>query len=149
MQGKALITAVLLTAPLTAQAACESVQQTVFSCVTAKGKLIQLCDQQQYLEYSFGKPSEIPEIVVRVPRSTASTTQWNGIGRYMSYSVEIPNGKTVYSVFWGVDRLTEAHGIEAGVNVEVNGKHVATVQCTGEDTIIQNMEGIDLKATEM
>lgn len=149
MTKAALFTAILLLSPITVLAACQSEQQTLFSCMTAKGKRIQLCDQQQTLEYSFGKPSLKPEIVVQVPRSAASTSQWPGVGRWMSYSVEIPNGKTVYSVFWGVDRLSEEHGIEAGVNVEVNGKHAATVKCGEESTIIQNMEGVDLKATEM
>jgi len=149
MKNTVILTALLLSIPLSAHAACQSQQQTVFSCMTAKGKVIQLCDQQQHLEYSFGKPAQKPEIVVRVERSAASTTQWAGIGRYMSYSVEIPNGKTVYSVFWGVDRLSEEHVIEAGVHVEVNGTHAATVLCKGEDKIIQNMEGIDLKASEM
>lgn len=149
MTQAALLTAILLIVPLTVQAACQSEQQTLFSCMTAKGKLIQLCDQQQTLEYSFGKPSLKPEIVVQVPRSAASTSQWPGVGRWMSYTVEIPNGKTVYSVFWGVDRLSEEHGIEAGVNVEVNGKHAATVKCGEESRIIQNIEGIDLKATKM
>lgn len=149
MKKTALLTALFLLSPLTVQAACQSEQQTLFSCTTAKGKRIQLCDQQQFLEYSFGKPSLKPEIVVQVPRSAASTSQWPGVGRWMSYSVEIPNGKTVYSVFWGVDRLSDEHGIEAGVNVEVDGKHAATVKCGDESKIIQNMEGIDLKPTEM
>lgn len=149
MTNAALLTAILLISPITVQAACQSAQQTIFSCRTAKGKRIQLCDQQQTLEYSFGKSSLKPEIVVQVPRSAATTSQWQGVGRWMSYTVEIPNGKTVYSVFWGVDRLSDEHGIEAGVNVEVNGKHAATVKCGEESTIIQNMEGIDLKASEM
>ena len=149
MTKAALLTAILLISPLSAQAACQSEQQTLFSCMTAKGKRIQLCDQQQTLEYSFGKPSLKPEIVVQVPRSAATTSQWQGVGRWMSYSVEMPNGTTVYSVFWGVDRLSDEHGIEAGVHVEVNGKHAATVKCGENSKIIQNMEGIDLKATEM
>ena len=149
MKKAALLATILVISPFTVQAACKNEQQTIFSCMTAKGKRIQLCDQQQTLEYSFGKASLKPEIVVQVPRSAATTTQWQGVGRWMSYSVEIPNGKTVYSVFWGVDRLSEEHGIEAGVNVEVNGKHAATVKCGEESTIIQNMEGVDLKATEM
>lgn len=149
MKNTVILTTLLLSIPLSAHAACQSEQQTVFSCTTTKGKVIQVCDQQQHLEYSFGKPSQKPEIVVQVERSAASTTQWPGVGRYMSYSVEIPNGKTVYSVYWGVDRLSEEAAISAGVNVEVNGKHAATVQCNSEKKIIQNMEGIDLKATEM
>ena len=65
----------------------------------------------------------------------------------MSYAVDIPNGKTSYSIFWGVDRMTEAHSIEAGVNVLNSGNLVATVNCV-EKGIINNLEGVDLKPTE-
>jgi hypothetical protein len=128
-----------------ALAGCEKGSKTVFSCLTAKGKLIQVCDSGKTIDYSFGKPDATPEIIVRAQRNEASTFQWQGIGRYISYTVEIPNGKTNYSVFWGSDKLKEEHAIEAGVAVEVDNKTVATVKCVGEKHIVQNIEGIDLK----
>jgi len=131
-----------------ASAACENGNKTVFSCLTAKGKLIQVCDSDKTIDYSFGKPGLSPEIIVLAPRSAASTFQWQGVGRYLSYTVEVPNGNTTYSVFWGADRLADAHPIEAGVNVEVNKKLIATVKCVGEKHIVQNIEGIDLKPIE-
>lgn len=148
MYLKTKIAILFFAASFNAMAACEKGSTTVFSCVTGKGKIIEVCDSKKTIDYSFGKPSEKPEIVVKVPRESASTTQWSGIGRSMSYSVEIPNGRTVYSIFWSADRLSEKHPIEAGVNVEINQKHVATVKCVGENKIIQNIEGIDLRATE-
>lgn len=129
-------------------AACENGSKIIFSCLTAKGKVIEVCDAGKTIDYSFGKPKAKPEIIVRAPRSEASTFQWQGVGRYISYTVEVPNGNTVYSVFWGADRLTEKHAIEAGVNVEVNKQLAATVKCSGEKHIIQNIEGIDLKPVE-
>ena len=131
-----------------AVAACEKGSTTVFSCVTGKGKIIEVCDSKKTIDYSFGKPSEKPDLALKVPRESASTTQWNGMGRWISYSVEIPNGNTVYSVFWGADRLSEKHEIEAGINVEINKKHAATVKCVGENKITQNIEGIDLRPSE-
>lgn len=128
-------------------AKCEVGSKTIFSCMTTKGKQIEVCDAGKTISYSFGKPQEKPEIVVKVPRNQASTYQWEGVGRYMSYSVNIPNGNTVYSVFWGVDRLSEEHAVEAGVNVETNNKSVATVKCS-EKNIEQNIEGIALKPAE-
>lgn len=132
----------------TANAACEKPAQTVFSCLAAKGKMTQVCDAGATIDYSFGKPGAPPEIVVRAPRGDASTWQWKGVGRYLSYAVTVPNGNTTYNVFWGADRLTSAHAIEAGVNVEINKKLAATVKCVGEKHIVQNIEGIDLKPTE-
>lgn len=127
---------------------CKPGAVTLFFCTTAKGKRIQLCDEGKTLEYSFGHPDKQPEIVVRVPRVKATTTQWQGIGRFKSESVEIPNGKTIYSVFFGADLVSEEHPIEAGVNVLVNGEHKATVKCGDVDKIITNLEGVELKATE-
>lgn len=130
-----------------AQAKCPGASKTVFACQTTKGKQVEVCDAGKTIGYSFGKPGATPELALNVPRSQASTSQWQGVGRYMSYAVDIPNGKTVYSVFWGVDRLSEEHDIEAGVNVLINGKQAATVMCR-PDTVQQELEGIDLKPSE-
>ena len=145
-----LILSVCFTA--TASASCKKPSKTVFSCVTGKGKLIEVCDSGKTIDYSFGNPDSKPEIVVRKPRKDASTTQWGGMGRHMSYSVEIPNGTTTYSVFWGVDKLMEGDKteppIQAGVSVEVNKKQVATIMCNNRKPIVQEIEGIDLKPTQ-
>jgi hypothetical protein len=119
----------------------------VFSCLTSKGKQIEVCDAGKTIDYSFGKPQGKPEIEVKVARDNASTFQWAGIGSSMSYAVDIPNGKTTYNVFWSADRLSEQHAIEAGVNVLINKELVTTVNCASEN-IINNIEGVDLKPTE-
>ncbi|CAN1550071.1 hypothetical protein MCEMIEM28_02178 [Burkholderiaceae bacterium] len=129
-----------------AMAACPSDDRVVFSCVTQKAKLIEVCDLDQQISYSFG-PVGKPELVLRVPRAQASTRQWEGIGRYMSYSVDIPNGKTTYSVFWAADRMDENADISAGVEVIINGKSAATVSCNPKKDIVQNIEGIKLRPT--
>lgn len=128
-------------------AKCDAGSKTLFFCSTQKGKQIEVCDAGKTISYSFGKSKTKPEIVVTVPRNQASTSQWSGMGRYMNYSVDIPNGKTTYSVFHAVDKLTEEHGIEAGVNVIINNKNAATVKCV-EKGMINNLEGVDLKASE-
>ena len=129
-----------------AMAACPSDGRVVFSCVTKKAKLIEVCDLDQQLSYSFG-PAGKPELVLRVPRAQASTRQWEGIGRSISYSVDIPNGKTTYSVFWAADRMDENADISAGVEVIINGKSAATVSCNPKKDIVQNIEGIKLRPT--
>ncbi|CUA82007.1 hypothetical protein Ga0061063_0856 [Gulbenkiania indica] len=140
-----IIAALLLAPAVEAGAACGKAR-TVFACTTAQGKEVEVCDAGATLSYRFGRPGR-PEMMLSVPRSAASTSQWPGIGRYISYSVDIPNGHTVYSVFWGADRNAEDHPVEAGVNVLVNGQSAAIVKCGGE-RIVQNIEGIDLKPTE-
>jgi len=138
------VAATLLTANVYAN--CDG-SKTLFSCPTTKGKQIEVCDAEKTIDYSFGKPNGKPDILVKAPRDQASTYQWAGVGRTMSYAVDIPNGTATYSVFWGVDRLTEEHAIEAGVNVLINNELVTTVNCSGKD-VISNLEGVNLKPTE-
>ena len=127
-------------------AKCAAGQPTIFSCSTAKGKTIEVCDAGKSITYTFGSPQAKPEIALNVPRDKVTTFQWSGIGRYLSYAVDIPNGTTTYSVFHGMDRITKEHAIEAGVNVLVDGKLLATVRCSGRN-IVNNLEGVDLAPT--
>ncbi len=127
-------------------AKCAAGQPTIFSCSTGKGKTIEVCDAGKTITYTFGSPQTKPEIALNVPRDKVTTFQWNGIGRYLSYAVDIPNGTTTYSVFHGMDRITKEHAIEAGVNVLVDGKLLATVRCSGRN-IMNNLEGVDLAPT--
>lgn len=148
---KILITSALITSLLLAPnafAACSVDSNTLFYCQTKSvGKEITLCDAGKTISYAFGKKGKKPELAISVPRSEASTFQWQGIGRWMSYSVNIPNNGHVYNVFWGVDRLTDEHAIEAGVNVEKNGDVLATIYCQ-EKGLVSNLEGVDLKSAE-
>lgn len=131
-----------------ALAACPSGSETLFFCNTQKGnKQLEVCDAGKTISYSFGKKGQKPELAIAVPRSKASTWQWQGIGRYMSYSVNIPNSDYNYNVFWSVDRVTEEHAIEAGVNVEKKGKLLTTLLCQDKG-LINNLEGVDLKPAE-
>jgi hypothetical protein len=129
-----------------AYAACQG-SKTLFSCTTTKGKRIEVCDAEKTIDYSFGKPQGKPEIAIKVPRDQVSTFQWAGVGNAESYSVDIPNGKATYNVFWSLDRLSDAHTVEAGVNVFIDKNLATTVNCSGKD-IVSNIEGVKLKATE-
>lgn len=119
----------------------------LFRCSTVKNKTIELCDAGKSIEYSFGPTNEKPEMFLRVPRSEVRTTQYEGVGRWESYSVDVPNGDTTYSVFWGLDKLSSNHTIEAGVNVEKGGKQVGRVLCAPNTKVLQNLEGVKLKSS--
>lgn len=141
------LTAVML--PVAAQAACPK-DNTIFACTTTNGKFVEVCDAGKVIQYTFGRSGETPELALSVPRDQASTFQWPGVGRYINYSVKIPNDNTTYQVFTSAERLFEGDedtdaSYTAGINVEVDGRHVATVDCK-MDTVIDNMEGIDLKS---
>ncbi len=128
-------------------AACTGGSETLFRCTTKSGKQIEVCDAGKTINYSFGKPGKKPELALNAVRDDVTTWQWNGVGRYMSYTVNIPNGEHMYRVFWGVDRLTDEHAEEAGVHVEKNGDLLTTVDCKA-GTITQNLEGVKLRAEE-
>jgi len=138
----------LLFAMTHALADCPAGQKTVFYCDTVNDKVIQLCDAGATIDYTFGGVGRLPELALRIPREQATTWQWPGIGRWITYAVDVPNGDTRYSVFWGVDRLDEAHPVAAGVDVEIRNEHVATVRCRDDAALIQQMEGIDLRPRE-
>jgi hypothetical protein len=76
-------------------AGCDTGSKLVFSCTTQKGKLVQVCDSSNTIDYSFGAPNKNPEISLKVKRNLVTTTQWAGVGSWINYSVEIPNGKTI------------------------------------------------------
>lgn len=131
-----------------ASAACEHGAGEVFSCNTSEGKQIQVCTSPVGINYSFGAPAKAPEIVVNVPRAQASTYQWAGFGRWHNYSIDVPNGKTTYRVFSGHDSQNPDEPLDAGVQVIVKGKEVATVACVPE-SVNNYIEGIELKKTTM
>ena len=117
----------------------------LFSCLTAQNKVIEVNDLGESIQYRFGPDAE-PELVLAVPRDRVSTYQWQGIGRYENYSVSIPNGDTVYSVFWSRDRLEGNADPESGVVVEIDGEYIITVNCA--TNAVHNLIGIDLPPTE-
>lgn len=141
----ALIAAVGSIASFAAHAACGNGAKEVFFCEASKGRIIQVCDAGATIEYTFGKPKN-PDIVLATARSAVTTHQWEGMGP-MSYDVRVPNGNTTYTVFWSFDRDPN-HEPDAGVAVEVNQKHVATVQCLPTKPIRNGMEDINLPRSE-
>lgn len=135
----------MLSATSTVNADCHAGETPLFFCNTVNNKMIHLCDAGATINYRFGRPNAPPELALQVPRHLASTWQWQGVGRWMSYSVVIPNGDTRYQVFFSVDRLSDEHPMEAGVDVEIGGKHIVRVECRDDGTLYQRLEGVDLR----
>lgn len=138
----------MLSATSAVYADCNAGEKRLFFCNTVNNKVIQLCDAGATINYRFGRPNAQPELALQVPRHLASTWQWQGVGRWMSYSVVVPNGDTRYQIFFSVDRLSDEHPIEAGVDVEIGGKHIVRVECQDDGQLVQNLEGVDLRPEE-
>lgn len=124
-------------------AACLSQSKTVFNCTTINNKVIQVCDAGNTISYSFGKANATPELAITVPRNKVSTYQWEGIGWYENYAINIPNGKTIYRVNDSLDKMSQQY--TAGVEVSNNDKLLATVECAANKKIISKIQGIKLR----
>ena len=136
------LTICLLLTTLALPALADSV---IFSCTTTNKKAIRLTQQGNNLKYEFGSPGKSPDIAVSVPRSKAEYIGWSGVGRAISYSVTIPNGEYSYNVFHSIDRLTDEHAVEAGVNVlrGADEQFVNTVKCSNKAKIVNNIESLE------
>lgn len=132
-----------LAAPALALGACPDEDSTLFFCNTVNDKVIEVCDLGATIQYSFGKPGSKAELVFAVPREQASTYQWMGMGP-MAYTINLPNADAIYSVYWSVDRFSDDHPIDAGVNVTIKNQSVADMRCKDDDSIYNGMEGVDL-----
>ena len=150
--GKSLVFWLAATVFFTSSAygKCSSKSETIFSCTTAKSKLIEVCEAGKSITYTFGSPNQKPDINLVVPRGKVTKTPWNGIGRVMSDSVEIPHGNTTYSVFYSVDKQLDGNNPAtkpvSGVQVLVNDAHKSVVRCSGKK-VINNLQNVDLKTS--
>ncbi|MET0327831.1 MAG: hypothetical protein ABW163_03570 [Luteimonas sp.] len=117
----------------------------VFFCRTKAGKTIELHDDGPTMRYVYADSQGEPEMDLVIPRAQATTVQWDGTTSSMAYSVQMPNGTTSYSIFWVGDRDPDAEApVTGGVSVEVDGRHVADVQCV-PGSIEGDLEDIDLR----
>lgn len=124
-----------------------SYASVIFSCKTDDQKHIQVQDSGGKVVYKLGHDLTQPEFELSVDRSTASTWQWNGVGREMSYSVTIPDGDKEYTAFFSVDRVSDDHSITSGIIETTAQSREVSVYCNS-DTLFQSLEGIDLKPQE-
>lgn len=121
---------------------CPPSSETIFECATTNNKHIEVCDNKKTIGYKFGKVDQKPELSFSVPRQRASTYQWNGMGSNENYSVTVPNGKTLYTVFSSFDKNSMT--AKSGVRVEQNGKTLATVYCDEDIEIRDHLMDVNL-----
>ncbi|TQR65934.1 hypothetical protein [Acinetobacter sp. RF14B] len=143
---KLLLLAVSATFSVGAWANCPTKTQTIFQCITTNNKTIQVCDAGKNIKYSFGKINQAPELAVAVLRNKVTTYQWEGIGRYENYSVNIPNGNHLYRVFSSIDKINQSHS--AGVEISRSGDLITTVDCAPSKKIINNLIGVELQSED-
>lgn len=139
-----LLTLLGVTCVLPAYADCNRGSTALFSCTIQKnGKRVELCDAGATIQYTFGKPGMNPEMALSISRSQASTYQWEGFGRAMTYSVTVPNGVTEYEVYSTTDKISRSED-RAGIYVTQRGNQIAELVCV-QSTVYNNMEGVKLR----
>ena len=124
-------------------AVCANGSKTLFSCSTARDKRIEVCESRSMVEYSFGNPQGRAEMVLRVPRTLASSSQWNVAARWNFHALDVPHGDTTYHVFWAGDLQAGTAAQEGGVNVVTGDSVTATVLCVPQ-SIVQALDSQSL-----
>jgi hypothetical protein len=117
---------------------CAPAEKVRFSCAADSGKIISLCGQGPALAYRFGRKGA-------VELEYAGPYVWyrENHARSASFNVEFTVGGHVYTVFDQDTLGTELdHG--SGVSVRKDGKHLATVSCTGPTTLDVEALGAEL-----
>ncbi|MBK5649100.1 MAG: hypothetical protein I4N51_20245, partial [Acinetobacter sp.] len=71
------------------------------------------------------------------------TCEFQIIGRYENYAINIPNGKTIYRVNESLDKMTQQY--IASVEVTNNDQLIATVKCATNKRVISEIQGIKLR----
>ena len=112
---------------------CTNAERLIFSCTTTNKKKVALCDSGSALRYIFAGRTGKSEMNLTVPHSVVSVARTSSMD-----TVRIPTGNTAYSIF---DQIGESGAREAGVNVEISGRHAATVQCepSSVESLIDNL----------
>lgn len=114
-----------------------------FSCQIAnKGRVVNLVQKGNTVAYAYGKENATPELALTVPLASAELYAWEGMGRYQNYSIGIPNGQFLYTVYKSFDSREQV--LVHGVVIEKNEKLLADLLCH-PDTVVGDLEGMVLK----
>ena len=112
---------------------------TEFSCdIANKNRTLTLKQSGNTISYAYGKKNTSPELALTVPVSAVELFSWEGIGRYHNYTIGVPNGQHLYTVYKSIDsrEATLTHG----VNIEKNGNFLADLVCDPA-TVKGDLEG--------
>ncbi|HKY92077.1 MAG TPA: hypothetical protein VJM11_13605 [Nevskiaceae bacterium] len=115
-----------LGATTVADAACDA-GRLVFSCATARGNEIELCEDGPSVRYSFGEPGLAPQLAITLPRTEVQRAPLRELGKVESYALRIPYREATHILYWSLDDAGAQP--EAGVQVFVEDRLRATMHC--------------------
>lgn len=117
---------------------CKSNQDIIFKGFTLNDKIIQVCNENKNIRYSFGKYNDKQEIELVVPKSDLRYKPWTGMGRYISEYLCIPNGSFEYCFNSSVDRSLEDKKIEQSLEVYNNSEYINSIEINSQKECISN-----------
>lgn len=109
-----------------AGAACDE-GGLVFSCATALGNEIQLCQDGNSIRYTFGEPGLAPQLAITMPKAEVQKAPLRELGKVESYALRIPFREATHVLYWSLDDAGDEP--EAGIRVFVDDRLRATMQC--------------------
>ena len=119
-------------------------EKVIFYCKTDKINKIKVFDDGKNIRYFYGTPQS--NISFETNRDLVSTNQWIGLGNII-YSINIPINNEDYKIFYSVDRNSDNHYINSGVDILSNNRNDKIIRCL-KNTVKQSIEYLDLKLGE-
>tara|TARA_B100001057_G_scaffold142272_1_gene142002 strand:+ start:975 stop:2204 length:1230 start_codon:yes stop_codon:yes gene_type:complete len=101
----------------------------LFQCTFEKGtKIATVCGAQGKARYRFGRKSKLPDLILQSNLKDIYVP-WMGVGRYMSENITFADKDVSYRVYTSLDRLSEDLELQAGIDVIVSNRIVASLTC--------------------
>jgi len=92
-----LIAFVLALCPVAALA-CDAGEQQVFSCATANGKQVEVCQAPQSIHYAYGAPGKPAELRLSKTNEVFSWEHYEGVSSGVEDDLAFDNGSTRYLI---------------------------------------------------
>ena len=109
--------------------ACNSVANTIFSCRTTANKVVEVCDGNGSVRYSYGRTGVSPEKVMQ-----RSYTEVEGYAASDGAGVAFKDGNWEYDVEWGYGGSD--HIVAGKIIVRNRDKQIAEIHCARNQRMI-------------
>ena len=98
MKALASLTAFVLAVCPIAALACDAGEQVVFSCSTAHGKQVEVCQAPQSIHYAYGAPGKPAELRLSKTNEEFSWQHFEGVSSGIEDDLTFDNGSTRYMI---------------------------------------------------
>ena len=107
--------------------ACSTGETEVFSCTTASGKSVQVCQAPESIRYTFGRAGAATKMTVSVPNSVFV---WHSDGGSAMHTIDLNfDTRGTRYVVSATRYRDEQPPLDAQIQVEQSGKQVASLVC--------------------